>query len=60
MEQVIKNAQEKMDVEVYNALGQKVYQTNERNFVLNNVPAGAYVVKAKTGNSIETAKIIIK
>lgn len=53
-------SQEKMDVEVYNALGQKVYQTNERNFVLNNVPAGAYVVKAKTGNSIETAKIIIK
>lgn len=53
-------SQEKMDVEVYNALGQKVYQTNERNFVLNNVPAGAYVVKAKTGNCIETAKIIIK
>lgn len=53
-------SQENMNVEVYNALGQKVYQTNEKNFVLNNVPAGAYIVKANAGNCIETAKIIVK
>lgn len=53
-------SQENMNVEVYNALGQKVYQTNEKNFVLNNVPAGAYIVKANAGNCIEIAKIIIK
>ncbi len=53
-------SQENINVEVYNALGQKVYQTNEKNFVLNNVPPGAYIVKANAGNCIETAKIIVK
>jgi hypothetical protein len=47
-------------VEVYNTLGQKVYQTNNSSFVLNDVPAGAYVVKAYVSGKIETAKIIIK
>lgn len=52
--------QEKVSVEVYNALGQKVYQTNNSSFVLNDVPAGAYVVKSYVPGKIETAKIIIK
>ena len=52
--------QEKVSVEVYNALGQKVYQTNNSSFVLNDVPAGAYVVKAYVAGKVETAKIIIK
>lgn len=52
-------SQDKMNVEVYNALGQKVYQTNNSSFVLNNVPAGAYIIKAKTDKGIASQKIVI-
>lgn len=52
-------SQEKMNVEVYNALGQKVYQTNNSSFVLDNVPAGAYIIKVKTNKGIASEKIVL-
>lgn len=46
--------------EIFNMLGQKVYETSSRNFTLNNANAGTYVVKVKDGNSVNTTKIVIK
>lgn len=46
--------------EIFNMLGQKVYETSSRNFTLNNANAGTYIVKVKDGNSVNTTKIIIK
>ena len=56
------NVQTKEDnlyVEVYNALGQKVYSTREYNFNLNELPAGSYVVKAYNKRVNESVKIVI-
>ena len=49
-----------LQVEVYNALGQKVLSTNDRNFTLNQVSAGAYVVKAFNNKASKTQKIVLK
>lgn len=49
-----------LQIEVYNALGQKVFATRDYNFVLNNVPAGAYMIKAFNSQTSKTAKIILK
>jgi hypothetical protein len=46
--------------EIFNMLGQKVYETADRNFMLNKVDAGAYVVKVKDGNSVSATKIVVK
>lgn len=46
--------------EVYNTLGQKVFETEESNFELNTVPAGAYVVKVQGSKSVKSQKIIIE
>lgn len=46
--------------EVYNALGQKVYETSDRTFDLNNVAAGAYVLKVQDGKSVSSSKIIVR
>lgn len=46
--------------EIFNVLGQKVYETSSRNFMLDKANAGAYVVKVKDGNAVNTTKIIIK
>lgn len=46
--------------EVYNTLGQKVFETEESNFELNTVPAGAYVVKVQGAKSVKSQKIIIE
>ena len=46
--------------EVYNALGQKVYETSDRTFDLNNVAAGAYVLKVQDGKSVSSAKIVVE
>ena len=46
--------------EVYNTLGQKVYETTARNFNLEGVEAGAYVVKVQSGNAVQSRKVIIK
>jgi hypothetical protein len=56
----VSSTEEDLQIEVYNALGQKVFATKERNFTLNNVSAGAYVVKAFNNTASKTQKIVIK
>lgn len=46
--------------EIFNMLGQKVYETSNRNFILSDAKSGTYIVKVKDGNSVNTTKIIIK
>ncbi|MGM9820719.1 MAG: T9SS type A sorting domain-containing protein [Candidatus Onthomorpha sp.] len=46
--------------EVYNALGQKVYETSDRAFDLNNVASGAYVLKVQDGKSVSSSKIVVE
>lgn len=56
----VSSTEEDLQIEVYNALGQKVFATKDRNFTLNNLSAGAYVVKAFNNTSSKTQKIVIK
>jgi hypothetical protein len=56
----VSSTEEDLQIEVYNALGQKVFATKDRNFTLNNVSAGAYVVKAFNNKASKTQKIVIK
>jgi hypothetical protein len=49
-----------LQIEVYNALGQKVFETKDRNFSLNNVSAGAYMIKAFNSKGSKTQKIVVK
>jgi hypothetical protein len=49
-----------LEIEVYNALGQKVLSTHSLNFSLNEVSAGAYMIKAFNSKGSKTQKIIIK
>lgn len=56
----VSSTEEELQIEVYNALGQKVFATKDRNFTLNNVSAGAYVVKAFNNTASKTQKIVIK
>ncbi len=46
--------------EVFNALGQKVYETTARTFELNGVAAGAYVVKVKSGSVSRSSKLVVR
>ena len=46
--------------EVYNTLGQKVYETTARNFNIEGVEAGAYVVKVQSGKAVQSQKVIIR
>ena len=46
--------------EVYNTLGQKVYETTARNFNIEGVAAGAYVVKVQSGKAVQSQKVIIR
>ncbi len=54
------SAQGAIDVEVYNALGQKVYSTTNNSFALDGVSAGAYVIKVSNGKSVKSEKIILQ
>ncbi len=56
----VSSTEEDLQIEVYNALGQRVFATKDRNFTLNNVSAGAYVVKAFNNTASKTQKIVIK
>ena len=56
----IETLENDLQVEVYNALGQKVLSTTDRNFTLNQVSAGAYVVKAFNSKASKTQKIVVK
>ena len=46
--------------EVYNAVGQKVYETSDRAFDLNNVASGAYVLRVQDGKSVNSTKIVVE
>ncbi|MEE1220321.1 MAG: leucine-rich repeat domain-containing protein [Bacteroidales bacterium] len=56
----IETIENDLQVEVYNALGQKVLSTKDRNFTLNQVPAGAYLIKAFNNKASKTQKIVVK
>lgn len=49
-----------LKIEVYNTVGQKVYETSSYNFTLTEVPAGAYFVKAFFNRVAETQKIVVE
>ena len=53
-------AQEDVKVTVYNTLGQKVFETEETNFVLSGVASGAYVVKVQGAKASKSQKIIVE
>lgn len=44
---------------VYNTLGQKVYETTERNFRLSEVLPGTYVVSVRSNEGVHSAKIVV-
>jgi hypothetical protein len=56
----VASEQTDLRIEVYNALGQRVFATNDYNFTLNEVSAGAYMVKAFNNRTTQTTKIIIQ
>ncbi len=56
----VSSTENNLQIEVYNALGQRVYETKARNFSLNNLTAGAYVVKAFNKSASKTTKIVIQ
>lgn len=56
----IETMESNLQVEVYNALGQKVFSTKDKNFTLNQVSAGAYVVKAFNSKASKTQKVVVK
>ena len=47
-------------IEVYNSLGRKVFETTNYNFTLNQVPAGAYMIKTFNNQVRKTQKIVIE
>ncbi len=49
-----------LNIEVYNSVGQKVFETKDYNFTLTDLPSGAYLVKAFYGRVAQTAKIVIQ
>ncbi|MBO5838475.1 MAG: T9SS type A sorting domain-containing protein, partial [Bacteroidales bacterium] len=53
-------AQENVKVTVYNTLGQKVFETEETNFVLSGVASGAYVVKVQGAKASKSQKIVVE
>ncbi len=56
----VSSTEKDLQIEVYNALGQRVFATKDFNFSLNNVSAGAYMIKAFNNKASKTQKIIIK
>lgn len=49
-----------LNIEVYNSVGQKVFETKDYNFTLTDLSSGAYLVKAFYGRVAQTAKIVIQ
>lgn len=47
-------------VEVFNALGQKVYETKASAFTLSSVPSGVYVVRVSTAKGTKSQKIVVE
>ncbi len=46
-------------VQVFNTLGQKVYETKQRHFTLGDVPSGTYVVRVQTAETSFSNKIVV-
>ena len=53
-------AQENVRTEVYNTLGQKVFETEKTDFVLSGVASGAYVVKVQGAKASKSQKIVVE
>ena len=51
---------ERVRTEVFNTLGQKVYETTKRNFTLNDLEAGAYVLRVQSTSGMQSSKIVIQ
>ena len=51
---------EMVRTEVFNTLGQKVYETTKRNFTLNDLEAGAYVLRVQSTSGMQSSKIVIR
>ena len=51
---------ERVRTEVFNTLGQKVYETTKRNFTLNDLEAGAYVLRVQSTSGMQSSKIVIR
>lgn len=56
----VQTAETNLNIEVYNTLGQKVYETKEHNFILNEASAGVYMIKVYNNKASKTAKIVIQ
>lgn len=48
------------NVEVFNALGQRVYQTKASTFTLSRVQSGVYVVRVSTAKGTKSQKIVVE
>lgn len=46
-------------VQVYNTLGQKVYETKQRTFTLDEVASGTYIVNVQTDETSFSNKIVV-
>ncbi len=47
-------------VEVYDVLGQKIFETRDRSFELNALVSGVYVVKVLSGSEVFSSKVVIR
>ena len=56
----VASEQTDLRIEVYNALGQRVFATNDYNFILNQVSAGTYMIKAFNNKVSKTQKIVVE
>ncbi len=56
----ISSTQKDLKIEVYDALGRKVFETKDYKFELNQVPAGAYMVKVYNRFARKDAKIVLQ
>jgi hypothetical protein len=55
----ISSSQKDLKTKIYDALGRKVFETTEYKFQLNELPAGAYMIKVYNKNAYESKKILI-
>lgn len=55
----ISSSQKDLKTKIYDALGRKVFETTEYKFKLNELPAGAYMIKVYNKNAYESKKILI-
>lgn len=56
----ISSEQKDLTIMVYDALGRRVLETEERNFTLEDVTSGVYMIKAFNQRVSETTKIVIE